>query len=297
MGAVMLGYRGYLASLEYAKERPQGRAPTNKNPAEPQLPIIEHADVRRMLLAQKAYVEGGYALCLYCARLVDEQRVAADDAGRQDAGRRLDLLTPIAKSWPSQWCLEANSLAIQIHGGYGYTREYPVEQFYRDNRLNPIHEGTHGIQALDLLGRKAVMNNGAAMKLFAAAAAETIAEGKADTALAGHAAELAAALGDVAASLQTLAPVLATNPTLALANAVLFLEAFGHTVLAWIWLRQALVAQRGLQHGVAADQAFYHGKLAACRWFYRWELPQTRQWHELLRSLDDTTLTVLPENF
>ncbi|MCF8200033.1 MAG: acyl-CoA dehydrogenase, partial [Sulfuritalea sp.] len=314
MGAVMLGYRGYLASLDYAKERPQGRAPTNKNPADPQLPIIEHADVRRMLLAQKAYVEGGYALCLYCARLVDEQRTqkvgdggtaaearalhARDSASRaSEAGMLLDLLTPIAKSWPSQWCLEANNLAIQIHGGYGYTREYPVEQFYRDNRLNPIHEGTHGIQALDLLGRKALMNNGAAMKLFAAEVQKSIGEAGNDEALAVYAAELGTALEDVATTLRVLAPVLATNPTLALANAVLFLEAFGHTVIAWIWLRQALAAQRGLQQGAAIDAAFYRGKLAACRWFYRWELPKTRQWHELLRSLDDTTLAMSPESF
>jgi butyryl-CoA dehydrogenase len=296
MGAVMLGYRGYLASLEYARERPQGRAPTNKNPAEPQVPIIEHADVRRMLLAQKAYVEAGYALCLYCARLVDEQKTG-EPAAAEEAGLLLDLLTPIAKSWPSQWCLEANSLAIQIHGGYGYTREYPVEQFYRDNRLNPIHEGTHGIQALDLLGRKAIMNNGAAMKRFADEAQKAIIEAQADPTLSGHAAELGTALGDTATTLQALGPVLATNPTLALANAVLFLEAFGHTVIAWIWLRQALAAQRGLRLGIAADADFYRGKLAACRWFYRWELPKTRQWHELLRSLDDTTLNMPPESF
>ncbi|MDP2132418.1 MAG: acyl-CoA dehydrogenase [Sulfuritalea sp.] len=297
MGAVMLGYRGYLASLEYARVRPQGRAPTNKNPAEPQVPIIEHADVRRMLLAQKAYVEGGYALCLYCARLVDERKVGAVDTARQEAALLLDLLTPIAKSWPSQWCLEANSLAIQIHGGYGYTREYPVEQFYRDNRLNPIHEGTHGIQALDLLGRKAVMHGGAAIKLFVREAQQTIVAARSDATLAAYAGELDAALDDVADTLQALAPVLATNPTLALANAVLFLEAFGHTVIAWIWLRQALAAQSGLTKGIAADADFYRGKLAACRWFYRWELPKTRQWHELLRSLDDTTLTMPPESF
>jgi butyryl-CoA dehydrogenase len=296
MGAVMLGYRGYLSSLEYARERPQGRAPTNKNPADPQLPIIEHADVRRMLLAQKAYVEAGYGLCLYCARLVDETRSGAGEAATE-AGLLLDLLTPIAKSWPSQWCLEANSLAIQIHGGYGYTREYPVEQFYRDNRLNPIHEGTHGIQALDLLGRKAIMNDGAALKLFAREAQKTIAEARNDSTLAGHAAELGSALGEIAATLQALGPVLATNPTLALANAVLFLEAFGHTVIAWIWLHQALAAQRGLDRGIAADAGFYRGKLAACRWFYRWELPKIRQWHELLRSLDDTTLSMKPEYF
>jgi butyryl-CoA dehydrogenase len=297
MGAVMLGYRGYLASLDYARERPQGRAPTAKDPASPQIKLVEHADIRRMLLAQKAYVEGGYALCLYCARLVDETRVGADDTAKREAGLLLDLLTPIAKSWPSQWCLEANSLAIQIHGGYGYTREYPVEQFYRDNRLNPIHEGTHGIQALDLLGRKAVMQGGAAMALFARTAAATVAEAAADPALADHAAALEAALGELRTTLEALAPTLAADPTLALANAVLFLEAFGHTVIAWTWLRQALAAQRGLARGNAADAAFYRGKLAACRWFYRWELPKAQQWHELLRSLDDTTLAMPPESF
>ena len=297
MGAVMLGYRGYLASLDYARERPQGRAPTNKNPNDPQIKLIEHADIRRMLLAQKAYVEAGYALCLYCARLVDEQRVGAAETAIQEAGLLLDLLTPIAKSWPSQWCLEANSLAIQIHGGYGYTREYPVEQYYRDNRLNPIHEGTHGIQALDLLGRKAMMNGGAAMTLFAREAGKTVAQAQSDPALAPFANELQAAMNEVATTLQALAPTLAANPTLALANAVLFLEAFGHTVIAWIWLRQAIAAQRGLLDGIAADGDFYRGKLAACRWFYRWELPKVRQWHELLRSLDDTTLTMPTESF
>ena len=296
MGAVMLGYRGYLASLDYARERPQGRAPTAKDPSAPQVPIIDHADVKRMLLAQKAYVEGGYALCLYCARLVDEQRVG-EGAAATEAGLLLDLLTPIAKSWPSQWCLEANSLAIQIHGGYGYTREYPVEQYYRDNRLNPIHEGTHGIQALDLLGRKAVMDGGAAIKLLAREMQRTMAEAAADSLLEPHAAALGAAVADAGASLECLGPVLARDPTLALANATLFLEAFGHTVIAWIWLRQALAAQRGLARGEAADAAFYRGKLAACRWFFRWELPKTRQWHELLRSLDDTTLRITSEEF
>jgi hypothetical protein len=154
MGAVMYGYRGYLASLQYARERLQGRPPAAKDPLQPQVPLVAHADVRRMLLAQKAYVEGAFALGLYAARLVDEQRTGTSEAARAEAGLLLDLLTPIVKSWPAQWCLEANSLAIQIHGGYGYTREYPVEQFWRDNRLNMIHEGTHGIQALDLLGRK-----------------------------------------------------------------------------------------------------------------------------------------------
>ncbi len=159
--AVMLGMAGYYASLDYAKNRPQGRpvGPAGKDPAQPQVRIIEHADVKRMLLAQKSYCEGALALELYCARLVDEQHTGQPQAA-DEARLLLEVLTPIAKSWPSEWCLEANSLAIQIHGGYGYTRDFPVEQYWRDNRLNMIHEGTHGIQAADLLGRKVLMEGG-----------------------------------------------------------------------------------------------------------------------------------------
>ncbi len=169
LGAVMLGMAGYEASLDYARQRPQGRpmGVGGKDATQPQVPIIEHADVKRMLLAQKSYVEGGLALELYCARLVDELHTGDERAAR-DAGLLLEVLTPIAKSWPSEWCLEANSLAIQVHGGYGYTRDFPVEQYWRDNRLNMIHEGTHGIQGLDLLGRKVLMHDGAAFKLLAA---------------------------------------------------------------------------------------------------------------------------------
>ena len=176
LGAVMLGYTGYLHALDYARNRPQGRHAANKDPHQNQITIIQHADVKRMLLAQKAYVEGGLALTLYCARLVDEEKTASEDHARANATLLLDILTPIAKSWPSQWCLEANNLAIQVHGGYGYTREYNVEQFYRDNRLNPIHEGTHGIQGLDLLGRKVVMHEGAALTLLGEKVRATIAQ-------------------------------------------------------------------------------------------------------------------------
>jgi butyryl-CoA dehydrogenase len=154
MGATVLGYTGYLHALEYARTRTQGRPATAKDPSSPAVPIIEHPDVRRMLLAAKSYAEGGLALGLYCARLVDEEQTAETEADRARAHLLLDTLTPIAKAWPSQWGPVADDLAIQVHGGYGYTRDYPVEQFYRDNRLNPIHEGTNGIQALDLLGRK-----------------------------------------------------------------------------------------------------------------------------------------------
>ena len=286
LGAVMLGYTGYLHALDYARNRPQGRHPSDKDPAKPQLPIIEHTDVRRMLLAQKSYVEGGLALALYCAMQVDDERTHPDVSARRRATLLLDILTPIAKSWPSQWCLEANNLAIQVHGGYGYTREYNVEQFYRDNRLNPIHEGTHGIQGLDLLGRKVTMQDGAAWTALQETMQATIAKAQVQPPLQAHAGALAAAVARMAQVTATLHAVGDTNRTLA--NASLYLEAFGHMVLAWIWLEQALKAVGKETSGPDAD--FYRGKLQACAYFFKWELPKIDTQLALLESIDTTTL-------
>jgi alkylation response protein AidB-like acyl-CoA dehydrogenase len=288
LGATVLGYTGYLHALDYARNRPQGRPVTasGKDAGSPPVKIIEHADVRRMLLAQKSYVEGALALNLYCALLVDEERNAADAAARQRASLLLEILTPIAKSWPSQWCLEANSLAIQVHGGYGYTRDYNVEQFYRDNRLNPIHEGTHGIQGLDLLGRKVIMQEGAAFKLLAATMQQTLARAAAIPALASYAQQLGALLQRVATVTMTLWA--GGDAALALANASVYLEAFGHMVLGWVWLEQALAAAETA--ALAGSEDFYEGKRQACRYFFEWELPKTGPQLDLLASLNRTTL-------
>ncbi|MEN3363223.1 MAG: hypothetical protein V7606_497 [Burkholderiales bacterium] len=284
LGAVMLGYTGYLHSLEYARQRPQGRQPMAKDPAQPQIPIIQHTDVKRMLLAQKAYVEGGLALNLYCARMVDDERTSESEEARRHATLLLDILTPIAKSWPSQWCLEANSLAIQIHGGYGYTREYNVEQFYRDNRLNPIHEGTHGIQGLDLLGRKVSMQDGAAFKALGAEMQNTVSKALDVAALAGYAKNLAEVMQRIEHVTRSLYSAGDMNKTLA--NASVYLEAFGHAVVAWIWLEQALLSVGKNGH----DGNFYKGKLQACAFFFKWELPKVQPQLDLLDSIDTTTL-------
>jgi alkylation response protein AidB-like acyl-CoA dehydrogenase len=284
LGAVMLGYTGYLHALEYARERPQGRHPLAKDPAQPQIPIVQHTDVKRMLLAQKAYVEGGLALNLYCAKLVDDERTGESEDARKRASLLLDILTPIAKSWPSQWCLEANSLAIQVHGGYGYTREYNVEQFYRDNRLNPIHEGTHGIQGMDLLGRKVSMQGGAAFKALEAEMKKTIARALGVPELSSWAQSLAAVLQRVEKVTQAL--YAAGDMNKMLANASAYLEAFGHMVVAWIWLEQAWLAVGKDGH----DADFYKGKLQACAYFFRWELPKVKPQLDLLESIDTTTL-------
>jgi alkylation response protein AidB-like acyl-CoA dehydrogenase len=290
MAATMLGMAGYEAALAYAKQRPQGRPITGagKDASQPQVPIIEHADVKRMLLAQKAYAEGALALQLYCARLVDEQHTG-DEANARDAALLLEVLTPIAKSWPSEWCLEGNSLAIQVHGGYGYTRDFPVEQYWRDQRLNMIHEGTHGIQALDLLGRKVTMNGGAGFKLLASRVSAT-------TLRAGHVEGFAIQANALAAALQSLGAATkaawATGvPEEALANATPYLQAFGHVVLAWIWLDVALVTA-SREHD---DQA--QGQRAAMRYFFAYELPKIGAWLAVVSSRDATCREMKPEWF
>ena len=283
LAATMLGLAGYHASLDYAKNRPQGRpvGPAGKDPAQPPVRIIEHADIKRMLLAQKAYG----------ARLVDEQHTG-EPAQADDARLLLEVLTPIAKSWPSEWCLEANSLAIQIHGGYGYTRDFPVEQYWRDNRLNMIHEGTHGIQGMDLLGRKVVMEGGKGLGLLGARMAETARRAAAVPALAAHATVLLGAIARLAAV--TKAAWAGADPAAALANAVPYLQGFGHTVLAWIWLDVALASGRA---DPANLQAATRGRQGACDYFFRYELPKVDAWLAVVESRDQTCAELPEEAF
>ncbi|WP_313085812.1 acyl-CoA dehydrogenase [Pseudomonas sp.] len=293
MGAIMLGYAGYLYSLNYARERPQGRLPDGKDPASSQVPIIQHTDVKRMLLAQKAYVEGAFDLGLYAARLVDEEQTAETEQARKHAHELLDLLTPIVKSWPSEFCLKANELAIQILGGHGYTREYPVEQYYRDNRLNPIHEGTHGIQSLDLLGRKLTQNGGAGLRqllgLFQGTC-KRAAEHDALDVMRQPLEQLLARLTEVTQAL--LGDLMAGKVNLALANSALYLKVFGHAVIGWRWLEQAIRAEQGLADGNPADADFYRGKLQAARYFLTWEVPGCHHELDLLANRDDVCLAM-----
>lgn len=288
MGAAMLGMAGFEASLAYARERAQGRptGPRGKDPAQPQVPLIAHADIRRMLLAQKAYAEGALALALYCARLVDEQHTGTPDAAAQ-ARLLLEVLTPIAKSWPSENCLEGNSLAIQVLGGYGYTRDFPVEQYWRDQRLNMIHEGTHGIQALDLLGRKVVFEGGAGLKLLGATVGRTIERAGAIDALRSHADALASAWQRLAGA--TAAAWQGGDAEATLANATPYLQAFGHVVLAWIWLDVAIAA--------ASASPADRGRRQACRFFYDYELPKVDAWLSVVAARNPTCREMRDEWF
>ncbi len=263
LGAAAAGYRGYRLSVAYARQRLQGR-PAGMRGGSP-IAIIGHPDVKRMLLAQKAYAEGALALCLYCARLVDREHDAASVA-------LLGLLTPVAKTWPSEYGLAANDIAIQIHGGYGYTRDFDVEQLWRDNRLNPIHEGTTGIQAMDLVGRKILRDEGGLAALDAALADTGSRAG--DGRLVGQAQELRAAwarIGEAIAALHD------GDAAVNAGNATPFLWAFGHVVVAWLWLDQALLAAAA-PAGDPARQAFLSGKVHACRYFFDRELPKIEAW-------------------
>ena len=293
LGGAALGYTGYLHSLAYARERPQGRHPQNKNPTTPQVPIVEHADIKRLLLAQKSAAEGAMALVLYSANLLDLQRTESDPAELTRLGLLLDLLTPIVKSWPGEFCLEANKHAIQILGGAGYTKDYPVERFYRDNRLNPIHEGAHGIHGIDLLGRKVTMSEGAAFKAFTAEVEKTILRGRSIESLGEYTEQLNEMLRELGATTDQLVQIRDVGEvTLFLANASIYLDTFGHIVIGWMWLMQSIEAAKNIETASIADRDFYQGKLQACQYFYRYELNKVPERLSLLTRADDTCLNM-----
>ena len=297
-GAAMIGYRGYRYSLEYAKERTQGRAAPNLAPEDPPTPIINHGDVRRMLLAQKAYCEGGMALCLYGSTLIDEMETEENSDKRTEISQLIELLTPVFKAWPSEFGPKANDLAIQILGGAGYTREYPVEQCWRDNRLNPIHEGTNGIQALDLLGRKLWQFEGKGLQVLLSRVTKDM-----KAASTPRAKKLVAKLNPYLEKLSALIQQAATDlrsdkQSVLLTNASCFLNVFSACVVSWIWLRQANVAEQALERGVNSDDVdFYEGKLAAAEYFLNWELPLVQRDIEVISTQEPTCNNVKASYF
>lgn len=285
LGAAAIAYQGYNLSLEYARNRPQGRLPSCADPTSPQIMLVEHADVRRMLLAQKAYAEGGLFMCLFASSLFEDQHTAPDPGWRRQAALLLDLITPIVKSWPSRYGCVGNDHAIQILGGAGYMREYGAEQLYRDQRLNPIHEGAEAIHGIDLLGRKVRLHDGAGHRALLAAAQADIAQARERPETAGFADPLAAALDLLDATTQALLAQVAADVDLGMANATLYLDLYGRVLAAWLWLKQALAAAAGLARGAhEEDRNFYQGKLHTARYYFDWELPQIEWQARLLRA-------------
>ena len=266
LNAVASASVAYHAALAYATDRPQGRPLTARDPASPQVPIIEHADVRRMLLRQKAIVEGGLALLLECARLTDVSEHHPDPAERKAAFLLLDLLTPVAKTFPAEYGFEANTLAIQIHGGYGYTAEYPVEAWWRDQKLNTIHEGTSGIQGLDLVGRKMVAEGGAAVRDLASKVSATLAEAE----RAGLQAELTHPLSEALQAWLQVSAALGARGASGDVEGMLrhsadYLLLTSVTVVGWVWLRQAVASPNA-----GPDHA--RGLVAAARYWMATEV-------------------------
>jgi butyryl-CoA dehydrogenase len=285
LGAAAMGYQSYVQALEYARERPQGRRASSKDPSTPQVRIVEHADVRRMLLMQKAYAEGSLALCLFASTLVEDANTAPDAGDRKAAGELLDLITPMVKTWPSKYGVIASDLGIQVLGGAGYTRDYTLEQLYRDNRLNPIHEGTEGIQGLDLLGRKLGPRGGDGYAEFQRRIQVTLDAARGMDTCNTFSSQLAQALDvlkDVTSNLQD---QLATDPDHGLSNATVYLDMFGRVLVGWIWLKQAIAAEKALAAGASgSEQAFYEGKLHTTGYFMAWELAPLEGYGRLLRA-------------
>jgi alkylation response protein AidB-like acyl-CoA dehydrogenase len=291
MNGVATAAVAYHEALAYALDRPQGRPLAAKDPAAPQVPIIEHADVRRMLLRQKAIVYGGLSLLATCAHHADLAEHGADEDTRTRSQRLLDLLIPVGKSFPAEWGFEANVLAVQVHGGYGYTSEYLPEAWMRDQKLNSIHEGTTGIQSMDLLGRKAVMDGGAALLAFDAEVRRDVeAARNADLPGAWCDAVVAALEGVGALTAELGQRGAAGDVEGMLLHSVDYLQLFSIVVVAWQWLRQATVAQRALStaDGGSGDAAFYQGILRTAQYWIHTELPRTSHLMALCRSSEDS---------
>lgn len=296
MTAAAIATAAYYAALQYARERPQSRRLNQKNLLDaPQTPIINHPDVRRMLLFQKAVTEGSLALLIEAARLYDISQVAEGEE-KEKAFLLLDLLMPVAKSYPSEMGVQSVSQSLQTFGGYGFTEDFPVEQLYRDIRITPIYEGTTGIQAQDLLGRKMTMKGGKAPQLLFAEIHKTIAEASTHDALKPYANQLTEELSRVQDVLNSLMPFAQQGDTERyLADATLFLDLVGIVIIAWQWLKQALVAQQALltQNPQGDELAFYEGKMHTMKFYFHYEVPKTLGL--AVRLKDPEVLTIVTE--
>jgi butyryl-CoA dehydrogenase len=291
MGATAMATAAYYAALDYSKTRLQGRKLSQKDPNLPPVPIIEHADVKRMLLFQRAVIEGAQSLLMHCSKLVDFQKVL-DGEAKEKYHLLLEILTPVAKSYPSEMGIQSISQGLQCLGGSGYCDDYPLEQYYRDCRIHPIHEGTTGIQGMDLLGRKVIMKNGQAFLLYINEVHDTLtAAGKLKD-LEKFANELNESLTKLQEVTQHLISLAGQDgPEAFLADATLYLELFGIITIAWQWLLQGIAVQKALNNGAKKkDLDFYKGKMFTLRYFFCYELPKTEGL--VKRLLDDDRLTV-----
>jgi alkylation response protein AidB-like acyl-CoA dehydrogenase len=298
IGATGGATAAYYAALEYARERRQGRKPTEKDPTKPQVLIIEHADVKRLLLFQRAVIEGSLSLLLQCSQYVDFQAVA-DGEEKEKVSLLLDLLTPIAKTYPSEMGILSISAGLQCFGGSGFCDDYPLELYYRDARIHPIHEGTTGIHGIDLLGRKVIRQNGKAFQLFLVEVEKVIGEARKYQGLEIYAQGLSGALEKLKSVTEHLVgSVKGKGPEHFLADATLYLELFSIIAIAWQWLLQAIVISKALEKDLSEkEKAFYQGKLYPFRYFFGYELPKIEGLLSRLWNNDGLTVEVTEELF
>lgn len=271
MNAVAIATAAYTKSLAYAKERPQGRKISEKDLSKPQISIIQHADVKRMLLFQKSVAEGSLALVLYCAQLSDRLTHEKDEIVKNELENLLNLLTPIAKSYPAEMGILSTSAAVQILGGAGYTTDFAIEQYFRDARIHPIHEGTTGIQGLDLLGRKLLAQNGLGWKIWQKEIRNTLEVIATFPDLKDIQLEFEIQFLNVSKATESLLNKSQQGPEVFLADATLFLEMAGILALGWIWMNQAIVSSKKLEE-VDSERNFYLGKIETARYFAGYEL-------------------------
>ena len=292
IGAAGIASAAYYAALDYAGARQQGRPITSKDPAKPQIPIIEHADVKRMLLFQRAMVEGSLALLLQCSLYSDYMHAEAAEE-KEAAHLMLEILTPVAKTYPSEMGILSTSQSIQCLGGYGYCEDFPVEQYFRDARIHPIHEGTTGIQGMDLLGRKVIMADGKAFQLYLKTVREAVQKaGEGPESLKIYAEQLETALKTLeTVTFNLIGVAQSKGPAAYLADATLYLEFFGIMTVAWQWLKQGIIAEKALQSAKSKrEKNFYQGKIYTFKYFFEYELPKTDGLARRLSSADDLTL-------
>lgn len=298
LGAAGIASAAYYASLEYAKERPQGRKPGIKDPTSTPVPIIQHADVKRMLLFQKAVIEGSLALLLQCALYSDYKSVTlAED--RERFALLLELLTPVAKTYPSEMGIHTCSQGLQVLGGYGYCDEFPLEQFYRDCRIHPIHEGTTGIQGIDLLGRKVVTKNGRAYQLYLEEVRSAIRLAEADPIIAPYAHRLHKAMEKLQGVTDHLLGISRSRGLeVFLADSTVYLELFGITAVAWQWLIMGLAAAKALEKGSPVEEtSFYQGKIQTMKYFFHYELVKSEGLAQRLLETDGLTVETNEAHF
>ena len=267
------GEVAYQNAVAYAKDRRQGRAlkPEDRDPSARADSLFVHPDVRRMLMEAKAFNEAARALILWGALQVDLSRKAPDEADRQTAEDLVSLLTPVIKGYLTDKGFEAAVNAQQVFGGHGYIREWGVEQFVRDARIAQIYEGTNGIQAMDLVGRKLAKDGGRAVRLFFDTVSRAIADARAAGDPAGLAGPLEAALGQLQAATMWLAQNGMADPDNAGAGAYPYMQLMGLVALGWMWLKMAVASDR-LKDEPAEDRAFHETKLATARFYAAREL-------------------------